>query len=43
MTQKQIAELKEQMVKDFTNIFELCKLILENLSQAKQSLVKSCL
>ena len=43
MTQKQIAELKQQMVKDFTTIFELCKLILENLGQAKQSLVKACL
>lgn len=35
MTQKQIAELKQQMVKDFTTIFELCKLVLENLNQAK--------
>lgn len=31
------------MVKDFTTIFQLCKLILENLNQAKQSLVKACL
>jgi len=31
------------MVHDFTTIYDLCKLILENLNQAKQSLVKSCL
>lgn len=28
MTQKQISDLKQQMVNDFTTIFELCKLIL---------------
>lgn len=43
MTQKQISDLKQQMVNDFTTIFELCKLILENLAQAKQSLVRACL
>ena len=43
MTQQQITSLKEQMVKDFTTIYELCNLILNNLSQAKLSLVKACL
>ena len=43
MTQKQINELKEQMNSDFTTIFELCKLVLENAHQAKPSLVNSCL
>ena len=43
MTQKQIANLKEQMVKDFTTIFNLCNLVLENMTQAKTSLVRACL
>jgi hypothetical protein len=43
MTQQQIQDLKKQMNTDFTTIFELCKLILENLHQAKQSLVRACL
>jgi hypothetical protein len=43
MTQHQITELKSQMNSDFTTIFELCKLILENAHQAKPSLVKACL
>jgi exportin-1 len=43
MTQQQIKELKEQMNKDFTTIFELCKLIMQNLHQVKQSLIRACL
>lgn len=43
MTQQQIGELKAQMNNDFTMIFELCKLILQNAPQAKPSLVKACL
>lgn len=43
MTQYQIQELKKQMNTDFTTIFSLCKLILENLHQAKQTLVRACL
>ncbi len=31
------------MVKDFTTIYELCSLILNNLNQAKPSLIKACL
>jgi len=31
------------MNSDFTTIFELCKLVLENMHQAKQSLVRACL
>lgn len=31
------------MVKDFTTIYELCNIILQNLAQAKQSLIKACL
>jgi exportin-1 len=43
MTQNQILELKQQMNTDFTTIFSLCKLILENMHQAKQTLVRACL
>lgn len=43
MTQSQILELKNQMNADFTTIFELCKLILQNFSQVKQSLLRACL
>lgn len=43
MTQQQIQELKNQMNTDFTTVFELCKLVLENVHQAKQSLVRACL
>jgi exportin-1 len=43
MTQQQIQQLKGQMNADFTTIFELCKLVLQNLHQAKPSLVKACL
>ena len=32
-----------QMNQDFTMIFELCKVVLENAHQAKPSLVKACL
>jgi hypothetical protein len=31
------------MNSDFTTIFELCKLILENVYQAKPTLVNACL
>ncbi len=43
MTQEQIIQLKNQMNNDFKTIFELCRLILENMHQAKQSLVRACL
>ena len=43
MTQSQISELKSQMNADFTIVFELCKIVLENMHQAKQSLVRACL
>jgi exportin-1 len=43
MTQSQILELKNQMNADFTTIFELCKIILQNFSQVKQSLLRACL
>lgn len=43
MTQQQIMELKNQMNTDFTTIFELCKLILQNIGQVKQSLIRACL
>lgn len=43
MTQQQIIELKTQMNTDFTTIFELCRLILENMHQAKNTLVRACL
>jgi hypothetical protein len=36
-------ELKNQMNTDFTTIFELCKCVLQNLSQVKPSLLKACL
>ena len=35
MTQQQIAELKTQMNEDFTTIYQLCDLILQNMAQAK--------
>lgn len=43
MTQTQINELKQQMNQDFTTIFELCKIILENVFTIKQSLIRACL
>jgi hypothetical protein len=43
MTQLQIMELKNQMNADFTTIFSLCKLILQNINQVKQSLIRACL
>ena len=43
MTQQQIQELKQQMNADFTTVFELCKLVLENVHQARPSLVRACL
>lgn len=43
MTQQQITELKTQMNNDFTTIFELCRLVLEHVHEAKQSLVRACL
>ena len=43
LTQQQIAELKSRMNQDFTTVFELCKLVLENAHQAKPALVRACL
>ena len=43
LTHQQIQELKQQMGTDFATIFELCKMVLENAHQAKQTLVRACL
>ena len=43
MTQEQIANLKKQMVDDFKTIFDLCNLVLDNMTTAKTSLVRACL
>ena len=43
MTQQQINDLKKQMNKDFTTIYQLCNLVLQNMSKAKPSLIKACL
>lgn len=43
MTQEQIANLKKQMVDDFRTIFDLCNLVLDNMTEAKTSLVRACL
>lgn len=43
MTQEQIANLKKQMVDDFKTIFDLCNLVLDNMTEAKTSLVRACL
>ena len=43
MTQDQIANLKKQMVDDFRTIFDLCNLVLDNMTEAKTSLVRACL
>lgn len=43
MTQQQITDLKKQMNKDFTTIYQLCDLVLKNSDKAKPSLIKACL
>lgn len=43
MTAQQISSLKEQMNSQFTNVFNLCELVLNNESQLKPQLVKTCL
>lgn len=43
MTQQQIIELKNQLNNDFTMIFELCKVVLQNTNQVKASLTRACL
>ena len=43
LTQAQVKQLKEQMNKDFTIIFQLCKQVLESMATLRQSLIRVCL
>ena len=43
LTHQQIQDLKNHMGKDFATIFNLCRMVLDNAHQAKQSLVRACL